>query len=539
MDKAIEIGQTSAQGSLHLFLGQIISTILLAVGTIVLQLFILEKDYGLYAISLIPVTTFLLFQDWGVGAAMARQCAKCRAEKNLHVAREIIVSGLAFNVSTGLILTLISFFMSTSIALMINKPESAFLLSVASVLIFCNSLLVAPHSAFIGFERMDLYVITTICQASIQCLLAPLLVYLGYGALGALLGYAFGFLISGILSIALLYFAIIRKLGLTKNKIYIFKRTNLLRGMLRYGIPLAIGTILGGVLTQFYSFMMAKYVTDMAVIGNYRTATNFAVLITFISMPISTVLFPAFSKINPQKEKEILERVFKLAVKYTAFLLVPITILLMVLSPSLISAIYGGKWLLAPSFLSLYVTINIFAIFGNLAAFSLLTAVGDTKLMMKLFLLSLCIGIPLGFIAIPHFGIPGLIIANIVGGLPSMFIAVLTVSKRYGAKIDLWASIKILFASLAVGAITFVFLSVFQTFETLRLITGGLLFLILYLAITPLIGAINETDILNLRRVISQFGFIGKLLRIPLRIMENLSKNSPLVIKRKRILNLT
>ena len=89
MDKATEIGQTSAHGSFHLFIGQIISTILLAVGTIILQLLVSEKDYGLYVIALIPATTILLFQDWGVGAAMVKLCAKCRSENNLGGAQKL------------------------------------------------------------------------------------------------------------------------------------------------------------------------------------------------------------------------------------------------------------------------------------------------------------------------------------------------------------------------------------------------------------------------------------------------------------------
>ena len=522
MDKATEIGQTSAHGSFHLFMGQIISTVLLAVGTIVLQLFISEKDYGLYVIALIPATTILLFQDWGVGAAMVKQCAKFRSENNLGGIRKIIFSGLTFQISTGLILTIISFFMATFIASMINKPESVPLISLASLIIFSTSLLVAPHSAFIGFERMDLYVIILICQASITCVLAPLLVYLGYGAFGALIGYSLGFLIAGLISISLLYLLIIRKLEPSQNKIKISEIIATIKSMLRFGIPLAIGTILGGILSQFYSFMMAKYIVDVAVIGSYRTAINFAVLLTFISMPISTVLFPAFSKINLPKEKEVLEKVFKLAAKYTAFLLVPVTILAMVLSSPLIATIYGGKWLLAPSFLTMYVTINIFSVFGNIAVFSLLTAVGETKLLMKLFTLSLFIGIPLGFFLIPQLGIPGLILVNIIGGLPSMFIAVLTASRRYGAKIDFRASAKILIASSIAGSITFLFLEIFNTFEPLRLITGASLFVALYLVISPVIGAINQTDISSLETLVSNFGFAAKLLRIPIRLMEKM-----------------
>jgi hypothetical protein len=64
MDKALKMGRASATGSFQLFIGKIISTVILTVGTIILGIFILEGDYGLYAIALIPATTMLLFQDW-------------------------------------------------------------------------------------------------------------------------------------------------------------------------------------------------------------------------------------------------------------------------------------------------------------------------------------------------------------------------------------------------------------------------------------------------------------------------------------------
>ena len=41
---------------------------------------------------------------------------------------------------------------------------------------------------------------------------APVLVYLGYGALGAVLGYALSSVAVGIISVVVLYFSIFRKL---------------------------------------------------------------------------------------------------------------------------------------------------------------------------------------------------------------------------------------------------------------------------------------------------------------------------------------
>ena len=67
--------------------------------------------------------------------------------------------------------------------------------------------------------------------------------------------------------------------------------------MLRFGFPLSIATILSGVQAQFYNILIYIYSSDV-LIGNYQFATKFTVLITFIATPISTVLFPAFSKMS-------------------------------------------------------------------------------------------------------------------------------------------------------------------------------------------------------------------------------------------------
>ena len=105
MDKATEMGKTSALGSVHLFLGVSISTIIVAVGAVILGLYILPGDYGLYAVALIPIATLSLFQDWGIGSALTRYCAKYRATNEEAEQRKVIIAGLIFGAATGLVLT--------------------------------------------------------------------------------------------------------------------------------------------------------------------------------------------------------------------------------------------------------------------------------------------------------------------------------------------------------------------------------------------------------------------------------------------------
>jgi O-antigen/teichoic acid export membrane protein len=542
MDKALKMGKTSAAGGLRLFVGKILSTLLLAVGQIMVGLLIAEGDLGLYAIVLIPVSTMLLFQDWGVGSAITRECARYRSLKREAELRNTIVTGLTFEIITGLTLTLVSILMANFIGSnILGKPESGFLIVVASFSILATSILGISQSILVGFERMGLSSLLLICQAVVQCVLGPVLVYIGYGALGVVLAYSVSLMITGIAAVSLIHFAIFRKLPVNNEDKT--SRIQKLRPLLAYGIPLAIGTIIIGLSVQFVSFVMAYYV-DLVAIGNRKIATQFSVLLTLITAPLSTVLFPAFSKVDPQEEPQLLKKIFATSVKYTALFLVPATMAMMVLSGPIIGTVYGNKWLDAPLFLSLHIILSLFSIFGSLNWSNLFTAFGETKMLMKLNFLTLSVSVPLALVLIPQFGMIGAIMVEILVAIPSNSIGLYYAWKLYGTKADFPISAKIFLSSALSAAFTYLFLRLFISADWIRLTTGLTMFLLIYLVTAPLIGAIYQSDVNNLRSMFSGLGIISKILEIPFIFVEKvivvraraqeIKFFSPLVADRKK-----
>lgn len=521
-DKASEIGQISAIGSVQLFFGMALSTVILGVGTIILGAFILPSEYGLYGIATIPLTTALLFQDWGIGSAMVRFCAQGRASSGNGDLYQIIKAGMAFEAATGLILTFISIAISGYLAYAVfNEPALTTLIPLISITIFSSAIMTGTASIFVGFDKMKLSAFASICQAVIQGILSPFLVYIGYGAFGVVLGFTIGSLSACSISIILLYFRIFRQLkpeSESKSPLY-----QTLKPMLKYGIPLALAGLVGGLLPQVYSFLMARY-CSIDIIGNYRVATNFAVLISFFTFPITTVLFPAFSKVDPHKERHLLRNVFESSVKYTSIVLVPATIGLIVLSSSLINTLYGAKWVTAPTLLALIVTVNLFALLGYISLASLFAALGETKLMLKLNLLSLAVGIPLAFILIPLYGIIGVVVGSIISLIPGMLFGLHIANKQYDAQASSSSSIRILFASIIPAAITFIFVNFTRTISLVHFSIGGLLFLTLYLLFAPLLGAITQAEIDNLRSIFSNMGIIFKIINVLFIFMEKVLK---------------
>jgi O-antigen/teichoic acid export membrane protein len=519
MDKAVKMGKTSATGSFQLFIGKIASTVMLAVGTIIVGIFIDDWALGLYTIAMIPSVTFLLFQDWGVGSALTKYCANYRAKQMQGELKQIVLSGLAFETVTGFILTIFSLITANFMASTIfGKPESAFLISISSITVLSAAIYSFSMSVFVGFERMKLATIAMIISATVQGFLSPLLVYLGFGAAGAVVGYVVSSIASGIASLALLYLVIIRQLPSESAKKINVLQT--LKPLLHYGVPIALATIIGGLSPQLISFMMASFV-DEAIIGNYKIALNFSIFLTFFIYPVQTVLFPVFSKLNPSNEKTLLKTVFESSVKYLSMLLVPATIALMVLSTPIISTIYGGKWPFAPFFLTLNVIGNLFVLLGSLIYIQLLYATGETKMVMKLNILATCISIPLAVLLIPSFGVVGVILSGF-GGIPSMLLGVYWTWKHFEAKADSFNSARIFFASLIAGITTYLFQTAFFAAPWIMLTAGVVLFLVVYLITAPLVGAINQIDINNLRLMLSGLGIISKILEIPLMLIEKI-----------------
>jgi O-antigen/teichoic acid export membrane protein len=518
MEKAFKMGKASAIGSFQLLIGVASSTIIMAIGTIILTRLLSPAEYGLYAIAMIPSLMINLARDWGVNSAMTKYIAGFRVSHKDEEIRDVIVAGLIFEVGTGLALSFLSLLLASFIASTIfHRPECASYISIISATIISGSILVASQSGFVGSERMGLNSFTIICQSIVKTLTGPVLVILGYGVLGAVLGYTGSFIAAGIIGLATLYVAVFRPLR--KSKTHRSNLSKTLKMMLNFGVPLSMSTILGGILIQFYGFMMASFLSD-TMIGNYQAAVNFSVILTFFTIPISTVLFPAFAKLDPQSESELVRTVFTSSVKYTAVLLVPATVAVMALSSPMISTLFGEKYVYAPLFLTVYVISNLFTVLGSLSASSLLSGLGETKMLMKLSILTLVIGLPLGFLLIPTIGIIGLIIANILAGLPSMFWALHWIWKHYEAKADFRSSAKILAASAIAGVVAYLPASLLSTASWIKLTIGAIIFLTVYIVGAPMIGAVSQTDINNLKIIFSDMGVISKIINFPLNASE-------------------
>jgi O-antigen/teichoic acid export membrane protein len=255
--------------------------------------------------------------------------------------------------------------------------------------------------------------------------------------------------------------------------------------------------------------------------GNYNAATNFGVLISFLTQPIATALFPLFSKLNFRKD-DSLKIVFQSTVKYAALITMPIVTVLVTLSDQIIRIVYVHGFSYASQFLWIYTLNFIFNAVGAISLSNLLNSQGRTDINLRMTLSALIIGLPLCFVLIPTYGVLGLLIIQLLASKPGLFYGLWWIKRNFGFTVDWLSSVKILFVSLCTWAITRIILSLLGLRYLYEFFVGGFLIVVLFLLLLPLTETIDREDIRNIRSIGSAIKPLEPFVNLVLNILEKL-----------------
>lgn len=521
MTNVADIAKVSVKGSFHMLWGLVLSTIISSVGTIFIARLMGEDQYGLFMIVLSVPNLIAVLRNLGINSAMVRFTAKFRAENRFSEIRSIFAAGIIFEIILGVVLSIFSFFAADFIAgTFYNRPEIVPLIQIASFYILAGGLTAAATAAFTGMEKMHLNSIMTVIQSIIKTTAVIVLVFFGFGVSGATIGNTFAVSIAGLIGVLFVLF-IYKNLPAPANQNLELKAYT--QTMLVYGIPLSFSNILSSFLSQFYVFLLPiYYAVDNTLIGNYNVALNFVVLIAFFATPISTMLFPAFSKLNYLTDRLALGNAYRFSVRYSALFVVPVAALVMCLSNPAVSTLFGSTYDSAWLFLSLLALSYFNFAFGTHNNGALISSQGDTSFNFKLVLVTACIGFPMGYVLIMNFGILGLIATSLTANIPSIFLALRFIKNKYGASVDWLSSGKILFSSGVTALLTYVFISLLSLASWLELFVGVLFFVVVFLFVALFSRTVGRSDVANLRGVAAGLGFISKPVNLVLSLVEKL-----------------
>jgi O-antigen/teichoic acid export membrane protein len=449
---------------------------------------------------MVPANIAILLNDFGVNNALTKYIAQYRYEGKNRV-RKLLEAGFIFNLVSMTLSAALLFYLSNHIAVrFLNNPGLSPLVRAASLYVFGEGLLTMAQAVFVGYDRMDIRVINQVFWAFFKSFTPPLLVWLGYGPFGAVLGNSIAVIVSGIFGVlVVLLFARTEKPGDD------FSLLSALKLITVYGFPLYLGTVAVGGLQQLYSVLMTLYI-DLEKIGNYYAAINFGVVVNLFIVPLSTALFPLFSKMN--NRREALGPLFQRAVKYTSILTVPITLALILLSDSIVEIIYPVGFSYTPLYMKYYLVMFLFQGVGSLAVGSLLNGIGETQVTLRMRLISILLGVPLSLLLIPRYEILGMLTTMVIAPRAGLIYGLYWIKKNLGFGFDTRSSLSIYISAIIATLVSVVPVHLLQFNNIYTILLTLPLFFLLYCILVLLTGGLVKND---LKELSSISGFLGPL----------------------------
>jgi len=257
--------------------------------------------------------------------------------------------------------------------------------------------------------------------------------------------------------------------------------------------------------------VLAHFASNVEI-GNFGATWTFTTFMMILIYPITTAMFPMFSKMDPKDQRSDLARGFVLAFKYTSLLMIPASVAVMVFSRNLIHLTFGSGYTLAPQYLVLLAALYLLTAISYLVIGNFLSGIADTRTVLKMSVVTLAVYLPLGPILAWLWGPFGLLIAYILSITTSTVYGLHQTSVKHDARPDLRASERILLAALGAALPTLGLIQLDGAgIGVANVVVGGLLYLAIYLTLAPIIGAVEKQDILNLRTLLGSTRIVAVL----------------------------
>ena len=504
----------SARGSLVLVVGQVISTVVSALGMIYVSKVLGSTSFGIVAIAQVPIGFAYILMNLGTDQALIKYIAQYRYEDRTENIRLLMESGLFISLVVGLFYTLLLWFSSGYLASSVfHQPELETLIKMFSLGVVAQSVIAAAWAIILGYERMTLKSIDIIVYSTLKSIVGPILVYLGYGPVGAVIGETGPLIFSCALSLVFIYF-IWRSEGHSKATM---SHLEVIKMLLTYGFPLFLANIVTGPRPQINSYLLSVYVTA-DLIGNYSVAMRFSALVGLVVTPISQVILPLFSKLESNLED--LKLVYQASVKYTSLLVFPIVAAIMATSPQIIQILYDQDYAQAPLYMRLYLSAYFFIGIGLLSNQRLLNSRSLTRITFNSTFLQTVMTLPITFLLVQRYGVVGMLVSELVGPRIGMIYGIWEIRRNFGFTFDLRASLMLFLSSFSAFIVATFILDALALNPWVELGIGCASTLLAYIVGIILLKALTLGDLRDISSLSDAFGPLSGAFRMFLGFLE-------------------
>lgn len=498
LDSDIEELGSAARSAVILSIGDFIYNAILAFSYIVVIRLLGSEGYGLYNLVLSIPLLLYSFVSLSIDTAISRYIKFYLAKKMVYKTKKVIKVSLYIKILTGFLTTALCFIFPKSLAeIIISRPNAYNYVILASTIALLHSLYTYLLSVFVGLDEVWVNSVLKIVYSISRVITVVPLLLMGFYVEGAIVSHIISLILAVLIGVISLTAILKRKTDVNISK-EITDQNSIAKELVVYSIPLHTSSLLTTALSMYQTMLLSRALTD-AEIGGYRALIVFQTFITVILGPITIALLPMFTGINAKGSKEDLIRALTKSNKYVALIVVPLTLITMVFSRELVYLICGPDYLFAYIYLPLLFAPYLLVGFGSATIPQLFNAIGETKINLYVSLISSAIFVPISYLLTITLGyrLWGFLISSLISSISSVVFYNIFLAKTFNDKVDINTLNSVYVSSLLALLMPAVLLYIPlpKPISLIRVVLGGVLFMLGYITFSVMFKALNEQDI--------------------------------------------
>lgn len=483
------VGKRTAHVASFMVIGRFASLIISGIAFIIIARLLGPSTYGIYALAAAyaGLVVSVGIADIGVSTAFPKFIGQYSGKGEKAEIEKVLSNGYMSVIISGAIITLIAFSLSGLLAgRILGSSGLGYILEIASFAIFFALLSGISYTALVGFGKGSYLAMVVILQSAVQAAVSIVLAVTGFGAISPIIGILAGNTCTTITAISIFY----TKFGIR------FRRPSLkyMKRLLTFSYPIAIYNSLSSSMSSLSPIVLGLFTTT-AIVGNFAIALKTGNIITDITTALGAAVLPMFAYAVYTKElNKHTGKFYNYVIYFTYLLITPALFYIALLSRQFSYTVFSGKYLLAPTYLSI-ISIGLFIWIVSTYTTMLLIGSNRVRTILKYGLAITAIELALILTVVPHFGGTGLaVILYIITPTITGLLMVRAVKNLFGIRLEVMR----LAGVLAAGMISAAFLLPMIFFVhnyILILVLGAVEQLIIYPIIVALVGAVGKEEL--------------------------------------------
>lgn len=395
------------KGSLWTLAGQVAPLAVSLVTTPFVIRMLGPESYGvLILVGLIPA--YFAFADLGMSLASTKFASEAYSEGDLNKEARIVRTAALIGLIASVPIAALLITFASSIVILFNVPDhliadASLALRIAAVTFVISLLSGIFNTPQLTRLRMDLNTFVNVVSRVIGLIFLPVVLYLGYGIVGAVTV----LLVSAIINLFAHIWISSKQLHEILGTSFEFSNFWL---YFNFGVSLSVSTIALVLLGHSEKLVLAAFVS-VESLAYYSAAFTLANMATMFSGAMMQSLIPAFSLLRADRDREQLQKLYSRSLRLVVLWVVPSCSILFILANPFFT-IWAGESFGRES--TTPFSILLAGLLFNLVAYvpyAALVAAGQTKIIAKMYWGELVVYGVLVILLVNAFGINGAALA--------------------------------------------------------------------------------------------------------------------------------